>query len=154
MRDYDPTTGRYIQADPLGLVDGASVYGYARQSPGRYVDPRGELIGFGPWGAVLGALGSGVIQFAMNFGVGGMSFWDAIKCIDLVAVTNAAALGATGYSPVVLWKSGLRTGAVGVGLAGMHANRVFPNYRVADLLGEDCNCSLPPWAERMRDFMP
>ena len=31
-----------MQADPLGLVDGASVYGYARQSPGRYVDPRGE----------------------------------------------------------------------------------------------------------------
>ena len=22
MRDYDPTLGRYIQADPLGLVDG------------------------------------------------------------------------------------------------------------------------------------
>ncbi|WP_208353054.1 RHS repeat domain-containing protein [Pseudaestuariivita rosea] len=42
MRDYDPTTGRYIQADPLGLVDGASVYGYALQNPGRYVDPRGE----------------------------------------------------------------------------------------------------------------
>jgi hypothetical protein len=41
MRDYDPTTGRYMQADPLGLVNGASVYGYARQSPGRYVDPRG-----------------------------------------------------------------------------------------------------------------
>jgi RHS repeat-associated protein len=41
MRDYDPTTGRYLQADPLGLVDGASVYGYARQSPGRYTDPRG-----------------------------------------------------------------------------------------------------------------
>jgi RHS repeat-associated protein len=51
MRDYDPATGRYIQADPLGLVDGASVYGYARQSPGRFVDPRGEetvsLRGFG-----------------------------------------------------------------------------------------------------------
>ncbi len=31
MRDYDPTIGRYLQADPLGLVDGASVYGYARQ---------------------------------------------------------------------------------------------------------------------------
>ncbi|MDO6591949.1 hypothetical protein DS901_02630 [Loktanella sp. D2R18] len=35
MRDYDPTLGRYIQADPLGLVDGASVYGYALQNPGR-----------------------------------------------------------------------------------------------------------------------
>lgn len=42
MRDYDPTTGRYIQADPLGLVDGASVYGYARQNPERWTDPRGE----------------------------------------------------------------------------------------------------------------
>jgi RHS repeat-associated protein len=44
MRDYDPTTGRYIQADPLGLVDGASVYGYALQNPGRWIDPRGEYI--------------------------------------------------------------------------------------------------------------
>ena len=42
MREYDPTTGRYMQADPLGLVDGASVYGYALQNPGRYTDPRGE----------------------------------------------------------------------------------------------------------------
>ncbi len=33
-----------MQADPLGLVDGASVYGYVRQNPGRYVDPRGEAI--------------------------------------------------------------------------------------------------------------
>lgn len=41
MRDYDPTTGRYLEADPLGLIDGASVYGYARQSPGRYIDRNG-----------------------------------------------------------------------------------------------------------------
>ncbi len=42
MRDYDPTTGRYLQADPLGLVDGASVYGYVGQDPGKWIDPRGE----------------------------------------------------------------------------------------------------------------
>ena len=42
MRDYDPTTGRYRQADPLGLVDGASVYGYVKGNPGRWVDRRGE----------------------------------------------------------------------------------------------------------------
>jgi len=29
MRDYDPTTGRYLQADPLGLIDGSRVYWYA-----------------------------------------------------------------------------------------------------------------------------
>ena len=40
MRDYDPALGRYLQADPLGLVDGASVYGYALQNPGRWTDPK------------------------------------------------------------------------------------------------------------------
>ena len=44
MRDYDPTTGRYMQADPLGLVDGTSVNGYARQNLGRYTDPTGEFV--------------------------------------------------------------------------------------------------------------
>ena len=44
MRDYDPTTGRYIQADPLGLVDGASVYGYALQNPVRWTDVQGLYV--------------------------------------------------------------------------------------------------------------
>lgn len=56
MRDYDPTTGRYLQADPLGLVDGASVYGYVKQSPMRLVDPTGQYAGvlacFGPQAVV------------------------------------------------------------------------------------------------------
>jgi RHS repeat-associated protein len=42
MRDYDPTTGRYIQPDPLGLDGGVALYGYALQSPMVYIDPRGE----------------------------------------------------------------------------------------------------------------
>jgi len=42
MRDYDPTTGRYIQADPLGITPGPSLYGYAHQSPMVYADPNGE----------------------------------------------------------------------------------------------------------------
>lgn len=41
MRDYDPVTGRYLQADPLGLVDGAAIYNYARQSPENYFDFEG-----------------------------------------------------------------------------------------------------------------
>jgi hypothetical protein len=41
MRDYDPTTGRYVQADPLGLVDGASVYGYALGNPLYFFDFNG-----------------------------------------------------------------------------------------------------------------
>jgi RHS repeat-associated protein len=50
MRDDDPTTGRYIQPDPLGLIEGSSVYGYAWQKPGRWIGPTGEqtVPGSGP----------------------------------------------------------------------------------------------------------
>ena len=41
MRDYDPTTGRYVEADPLGLVDGASVFTYVKSNPGKTIDPKG-----------------------------------------------------------------------------------------------------------------
>lgn len=37
-------SARYLQADPYGLVDGPSVYGYAAQNPQRYTDPTGEFI--------------------------------------------------------------------------------------------------------------
>ena len=44
-RHYDPSTGGYLQADPLGLAamlaDGPGVYGYARQSPLVYQDMLG-----------------------------------------------------------------------------------------------------------------
>lgn len=40
-RHYDPTTGRYLQPDPLGFVDGASVYAYAANAPATKVDSKG-----------------------------------------------------------------------------------------------------------------
>lgn len=55
-RDYDPTLGRYIQADPIGLEGGANPYAYAGNNPLRWTDPlglrktqptAGEVIDFG-----------------------------------------------------------------------------------------------------------
>ena len=40
-RHYDPTTGRYTQPDPLGFVDGPSVYSYAKNIPQEAIDPDG-----------------------------------------------------------------------------------------------------------------
>ena len=42
FRDYDPTTGRYIQSDPLGLSGGISTYLYASSNPLYYMDPFGR----------------------------------------------------------------------------------------------------------------
>ena len=46
-RHYDPVTGRYTQPDPLGFVDGPSIYAYAGNSPAMRVDPKGLMIPFG-----------------------------------------------------------------------------------------------------------
>jgi RHS repeat-associated protein len=50
-RNYDPTLGRYSQADPLGFVDGPGIYNYVNSSPAMKVDPRGlDNPSMGPYG--------------------------------------------------------------------------------------------------------
>ena len=40
-RDYDPTTGRYVESDPIGLKGGINTYGYAGNNPVDLSDARG-----------------------------------------------------------------------------------------------------------------
>ncbi|MEN9855026.1 MAG: hypothetical protein RLZZ157_152 [Pseudomonadota bacterium] len=40
-RDYDPTTGRYFQGDPIGLNGDPNPYAYAGNNALKYVDPEG-----------------------------------------------------------------------------------------------------------------
>ncbi len=40
-RDYDPQTGRYVEADPIGLESGVDAYGYVGGHPLAFIDPYG-----------------------------------------------------------------------------------------------------------------
>jgi uncharacterized protein RhaS with RHS repeats len=138
MRDYDPTTGRYTEADPLGLVDGASVYGYALQNAGRWTDPRGECVGYfaaACVGALIGGGGDLLYQLYRNdwqfecvdwwevagfaaLGAGLGVYARAVLAVDAAAVASAAGTGA-----------GVGGAGVGVGLATRGA-RPAPGTRV------------------------
>jgi RHS repeat-associated protein len=58
FRDYDPTMGRYIESDPIGLGGGINPYAYVGGNPILEIDPFG-LLGFGVSGS--GTVEAGVI---------------------------------------------------------------------------------------------
>lgn len=61
FRDYDPSIGRYIQSDPIGLAGGINTYSDVGGNPLSYSDPSGLVA---PW--VLGAAAGGLFSGGFN----------------------------------------------------------------------------------------
>ena len=86
-RDYDPSLGRCLQADPIGLAGGANLYGYANANPVSYVDRDGRIAWFPIIaGATVGAGLDVAFQLYQNNG--------RLECVDWNEVALSAAIGA------------------------------------------------------------
>lgn len=92
-RNYDPRTGRYVQADPIGLDGGMSIYGYAYQNPILHTDPTGKAVPIIIWGGVTlvdfltGLLGlSLMVGNSWDYGNVTSGSTDAADCNDCPSI--------------------------------------------------------------------
>ncbi|OYU69721.1 MAG: hypothetical protein CFE28_06720 [Alphaproteobacteria bacterium PA2] len=86
FRNYDPTLGRYIEADPLGIDAGQNPYAYVDGRPTEYSDPEGLIIPL----IIEGALVGGGIDLGLQLLNNGGHF----ECVNWKQVGKEALIGA------------------------------------------------------------
>jgi hypothetical protein len=100
-RDYSPTTGRYIQADPIEMAGDANPYLYTIGNSLRYTDPTGEFVPLTILAGIAIGVGSDLAFQATMNGLLGRPIFD-LNCYDWGSVAISGGFGAIGAGPGVL----------------------------------------------------
>ncbi len=102
FRDYDGTTGRYVQSDPIGLAGDINTYAYVGGNPLSYVDPNGLQASGGGGGGSGPCLDFDFDKFANQIEQNRSS-----TATDLAALGSAFAVGTMPKTPSELRGFGL-----------------------------------------------
>jgi len=78
FRTYDPSTGRYLESDPIGLEGGLNTYGYVGGNPLSYIDPTGES---GILLPISGAIGRECLKSGVCVGTVGALTGASLACL-------------------------------------------------------------------------
>lgn len=116
FRDYDPSTGRYVQSDPIGLAGGINTYSYVRGNPVTRIDPFGLVDWEGTVLSISGGAGP------MGGGVDIYTLYS--KCVNGQRVVTR--VRATYYTPI---SAGWPAGFTGQSVSFSDSNSV-PNSQI------------------------
>ena len=98
-RYYDPSTGRFLQRDPIGINGGLNVYAYVCNRPADKVDPMGLVsIGIGLEGEFVGFGFSGSANVSLH---GAWSRSNGFSCAPMITISIGTGIGIYGGVNVV-----------------------------------------------------
>ena len=144
FRNYDPSVGRYIQSDPIGLRGGINTYSYVGGNPYLYSDARGLLFG-------------GLVNAGECYGQAAAEYWADAYNNDSGA---AAAFDAVMGSFASLWTPNtsdataatLATGELAPGAVNAISSIDAASIAQACILA--CSMNAPSWAEGLAAAEP
>jgi RHS repeat-associated protein len=98
FRDYDPSTGRYLQSDPIELLGGLNTFTFVRDNPVSKIDPKGLFdlppIFGGVEGNALGGFGYTIVTCCTDDGRRRrMTFWKSCAGASVNIGLSAGIIG-------------------------------------------------------------